>query len=161
MRRMLRSIVLITAVAAASLTGIAAAQPTAKTPAPAGVIFGGRTAQSWPIAIETSHDGHQIVRADIALSVKCGTAATSVYHDSYVHIPLSATGSFSSSFGPQSFDFAPGQKGDLSGKIKGKLNARRTSGSGTWSLSVVVKDAATGAVVDNCQSGNVTWKVKQ
>jgi hypothetical protein len=161
MRRMLRSILLITAVAAASLTGIAAAQPTAKKAPPAGVLFGGRTAQAWPIAIETSHDGHQIVRADVALSLKCGTAATSVYHDSYVHIPLSASGSFSSAFGPQSFDFAPGQKGDLSGKIKGKLNAAKTSGSGTWSLSVVVHDAATGAVVDNCQSGNVTWKVKQ
>jgi hypothetical protein len=160
MRRMLRSIVLVAAVVAASLTGIAAAQPTARK-APGGVVFGGRTAQAWPVAIETSQDGRQIVRADVALSVKCGISATSVFHDSYAHIPLSASGSFSSSFGSQTFDFAPGQKGDLSGTIKGKLNARRTSGTGTWSLTVVVHDAATGAVVDNCQSGNVTWKVKQ
>ena len=159
---MRRFLVLLIAVAAVvSLAGIASARPTAKTPAPPGVVFGGRTAQAWPIAIEVSHDGHQVVRGDVALSVKCTTAATSVYHDSYAHIPLSATGSFSSSFGPETFDFAPGQKGDLTGKIKGKLNARRTSGTGTWSLTVVVHDATTGAVVDNCQSGNVTWKIKQ
>ena len=160
---MRRSLVLLTAAAAAvmSLAGIASAQPTAKTPAPPGVVFGGRTAQAWPIAIEISHDGHQVVRADIALSVKCGTLATSVFHDSYARIPLSAAGSFSSSFGPETFDFAPGQKGDLTGKLKGKLNARRTSGTGTWSLNVVVHDAATGALVDTCRSGNVTWKIKQ
>jgi hypothetical protein len=62
---------------------------------------------------------------------------------------------------PPELRLRPGQKGDLSGKIKGKLNAARTSGTGTWSLNVVVHDAATGAVVDNCQSGKVTWKVKQ
>jgi hypothetical protein len=162
MRCMRRAIVLLIAVAAVvSLTGIASARPTAKQSVSPGVVFGGRTAQAWPVAIEVSHDGHQVVRADIALSVKCGIAATSVFHDSYAHIVLSAAGNFSSSFGPQTFDFAPGQKGDLTGRIKGKLNARRTSGTGTWSLNVVVHDATTGAVVDNCQSGNVTWKVKQ
>jgi hypothetical protein len=29
------------------------------------------------------------------------------------------------------------------------------------SINVVVHDATTGAVVDKCRSGNVTWKVKQ
>lgn len=159
---MRRSIVLLIAVAVAvSLTGIASARPTAKQPVSPGVVFGGRTAQAWPIAIEVSRDGHQVVRADVALNVKCGTLATTIFPDSYAHVPLSAAGSFSSSFGPETIDFAPGQKGDLTGKIKGKLNARRTSGSGTWSLNVVVHDATTGAVVDNCRSGNVTWKVKQ
>jgi hypothetical protein len=161
MRCMRRLIVLLAAVVTVvPPTGIASARPAAKRPAPPGVVFGGRTAQAWPIAIQVSHDGHQVVRADIALSVKCTTAATSVFHDSYVHIPLSSTGSFSSSFGPETFDFAPGQKGDLTGRVKGKLNARRTSGTGTWALNVVVHDALTGAVVDNCQSGTVTWKVK-
>jgi hypothetical protein len=161
---MRRSIVLLIAVAVAvSLTGIASARPRAKKPQPPGVVFGGQTAQRWPIVLEVSHDGRQVVRIDAALDVKCvTTGATSVFSDGYQHVPLSATGSFTSSFGPSTnVTLLSGQKGDLSGRIKGKLNARGTSGSGTWSLDVVVHDPTTGAVVDNCHSGNVTWKVKQ
>jgi hypothetical protein len=57
-------------------------------------------------------------------------------------------------------DIGNGQKADVAGSMKGKLNARRTSGTGTWSLKFVVHDA-TGAVVDTCDSGVVTWKLKQ
>jgi hypothetical protein len=162
--RMLRSILLLVVLAVAvSLTGIAAARPAATKPPAPGVVLGGRTAQSWPIVIEVSHDGRQVVRADVALDVKCAVSgSTSAWSDRYQRVPISATGRFSSSFGPTpDITLASGQKGDVSGRLKGKLNARMTAGTGTWSFDVVVHDPTTGAVVDNCHSGNVTWRVKQ
>jgi hypothetical protein len=132
----------------------------AKTPAPPGVVFGGRTAQSWPIAIEVSKDARQVVRADVGLHLQCTAGGGVNQFDNYRKLPLSATGSFSSSFAQNGVDVGSGQKADFAGSMKGKLNARRTSGTGTWSLKFVVHDA-TGAVVDTCDSGVVTWKVKQ
>ena len=47
----MRSIALFVAIAgAASLTGVA----TGKAPSPPGVVFGGRTAQGWPIATRSA-----------------------------------------------------------------------------------------------------------
>jgi hypothetical protein len=132
----------------------------AKTPAPPGVVFGGRTAQGWPIAIEVSKDARQVVREDVALRTPCTSGTVSIQADNYIKLPLSTTGSFSGRFIDNAVDVGNGQKGDFSGSMKGKLNARRTSGTGTWSLKLVVHDA-TGAIVDTCDSGVVTWKVKQ
>ena len=169
---MLRSTALIAAVAAVPLLpAVAAGRPasdlhlvhgraTAKTPAPPGVIFGGRTKQDWPVVIEVSHDLRQVVRTDVGLRLRCTSGGFTNQSDSYLKMPLSTRGSFSSSFGGQNADFGNGHKAVYSGAIKGKLNARLTSGTGTWSLKLVESDA-TGAVVDTCDSGVVTWKVKQ
>jgi hypothetical protein len=168
-----RSIIIVmTVVGAASLTATSAAGPTrstrlvhrgpvtAKAPPPSGVVFGGRTAQSWPIAIEVSKDARQVVRADVGLHLKCTSGSAANQSDSYRRLPLSTTGRFSASFADNGVDIGNGQKADVAGSMKGKLNARRTSGTGTWSLKFVVHDA-TGAVMDTCDSGVVTWKVKQ
>jgi hypothetical protein len=132
----------------------------AKSPAPPGVVFGGRTAQSWPIAIEVSKDARQVVRADAGVHLQCTAGGVINQSDFYKQLPLSTTGSFRSGFFQNGVDIGNGQKADVAGSMKGKLNARRTSGTGTWSLKFVVHDA-TGAVVDTCDSGLVTWKVKQ
>ena len=132
----------------------------AKTPAPPGVVFGGRTAQSWPIAVEVSKDARQVVREDVGLHLQCTSGMFTNQFDNYKTLPLSTTGSFSANFAQSAVDVGNGQKADFSGSMKGKLNARRTSGTGTWSLKFIVHDP-TGAVVDTCDSGVVTWKVKQ
>jgi hypothetical protein len=131
-----------------------------KTPAPPGVVFGGRTAQSWPIAVEVSKDARQVVREDVGLHLQCTSGMFTNQFDNYKTLPLSTTGSFSANFAQNGVDVGNGQKADFSGFMKGKLNARRTSGTGTWSLKFIVHDP-TGAVVDTCDSGVVTWKVKQ
>jgi hypothetical protein len=141
-----------------SLAG--AGYATAKTAVPSGVVFGGRTAQSWPIVIEVSKDARQVVRADVGLRLQCTSGDFTNQSDNYRKLPLSTTGRFSASFAQNGIDVGNGQKADFAGSMKGKLNARRTSGTGTWSLKFVVHDG-TGAVVDTCDSGVVTWKVKQ
>lgn len=132
----------------------------AKTPAPPGVVFGGRTEQSWPIAIEVSKDARQVMRADVGLHLQCTTGMSINTPDNYKQLPLSTTGRFGTSFAQNAVDFGNGQKADFAGSVKGQLNARRTSGTGTWSLKIVIHDA-TGALVDTCDSGLKTWKVKQ
>jgi hypothetical protein len=132
----------------------------AKTPAQPGVVFGGRTMQSWPIVIEISKDARQVVRADVGLHLQCTTGMSINTPDNYRQLPLSATGRFGTSFAQNGVDFGNGQKADIAGSVKGQLNARRTSGTGTWALKIVIHDA-TGAVVDTCDSGLKTWKVKQ
>jgi hypothetical protein len=132
----------------------------AKTPAPPGVVFGGRTAQSWPVAIEVSKDARQVVRADVGLHLQCTTGMSINTPDNYKRLPLSTTGGFGTSFAQNGVDFGNGQKADIAGSVKGQLNPRRTSGTGTWSLKIVIHDA-TGVVVDTCDSGLKTWKVKQ
>jgi hypothetical protein len=173
MLRRQRFIIFMTTVAgAASATAISAAQPprstrlvhrsapAAKTPAPAGVVFGGRTAQGWPIAIEVSKDARQVVREDVGLRLQCTSGTFTNQTDAYAKLPLSTTGRFTASFAQNAVDVGNGHKADFSGSMKGKLNARRTSGTGTWSMKLIEHDA-TGAVVDTCDSGVVTWKVKQ
>ncbi len=168
--RMHRFIVLAAVCGAAAFPALAAAQSArdvhlvhhgaaAKKPAAVGVVFGGRTAQKWPVVIEVSRDLRQVVRADVGIRLTCMAGITNDY-DSYVKLPLSTTGSFSAKFANQTVDFGNGHKADYSGSMKGKLNARLTSGSGTWQLKYVEHDA-TGAVVDTCDSKVVTWKVKQ
>ena len=153
---MRRLILLVSVCGAVSLTAAA----SAKTPVPAGVVYGGRTAQGWAIAIQVSKDARQVVRADVGMRLQCMSGGFTNDSDSYIKLPLSTSGSFSASFSHQTVDFGDGHKAEYSGKMKGKLNARRTSGTGTWSLKYVERDA-TGAVVDTCDSGTVTWKVKQ
>ena len=132
----------------------------AKTPVQPGVVFGGRTMQSWPIVIEVSKDARQVVRADVGLHLQCTTGMFINTPDNYRQLPLSTTGRFGTSFANNGVDFGNGQKADIAGSVKGQLNARRTSGTGTWALKIVIHDA-TGAAVDTGDSGLKTWKVKQ
>ena len=166
-----RSILIAAVAGAAVLPTAAAGRPVsarhivhgggaAKAPASSGVVFGGRTAQRWPVVIEVSHDLRQVVRADVGMRLTCTANTFTSDSDSYVQVPLSMTGRFSARFSGQDVDFGNGHKAVYSGSMKGKLNARLTSGTGTWSLKYVEHDA-TGAVVDTCDSGVVTWKVKQ
>jgi hypothetical protein len=159
---MRRSAILAAAVGAAA--PLAATAPTvapAKAPAPSGVVFGGHTAQSWPIVVEVSRNGRQVVRVDVGLQLKCTPSGAALnLRDGFRRLPLSLTGSFKASFTSNPFDVGNGHTAVAISAVKGKLNVARTSGVGTWSLQIVEKDAS-GATVDTCSSGLVTWKVKQ
>ena len=49
---------------------------------------------------------------------------------------------------------------DMEGSFAGRFTRSRAGASGTWTLKVTMRDAA-GAVTDTCDSGEVTWRVKQ
>lgn len=129
--------------------------------APVGQVFGGASSQGWPIAIEVSKDGRQVVRALAGIELKCTSGDSMRIPDAYVKVPLSAKGKFSASFGPMQIGTTPeGQKVMGQGSAAGSRNAAATKMKGTWKLTTTFIDPA-GATVDTCDSGNVNWTAKQ
>jgi hypothetical protein len=136
----------------------------ARRSAPAGVVFGGVTSAGWPVVIQVSRDGREIVRATMAVPQQCQpSGAEANMPDYYTHVPISSTGAFqSSSEGSVSFTAVPGSNvlAAATGQLSGKFNQAGTSVTGKWSLVVVVRDAS-GATVDRCDSGVVSFTAVQ
>jgi hypothetical protein len=145
--------------AAASPRG---AGPTARTAAAAGVVYGGLTnaTDRFPVVVEVSKNRKQIVRASAGIRLQCssGTGGFTI-PDSYGKLKVSKTGKFGVSFGPETFRNDDGTTDDVQGSISGAFNAARTKVSGKWQYKLTHHDA-TGAVVDTCDSGVVSWSAK-
>ena len=132
----------------------------ATTAAAAGTVFGGSTAQDFPVVIETSKNGRTVTTARIALRLTCTSGSAFSLPDGYRRIPVSKKRKFSASFGPTTNRNSDGTTTDFEGSVSGTFNKSRSTVSGTWSFKGTEHDAA-GAVTDTCQSGSVSWKAKQ
>jgi hypothetical protein len=143
--------------AAASDTGAARAAGAAAR----GVVYGGFTAQDWPVVVEVSKDRRRVVRTAIGLTLTCAPSGFTVrIGDEYRNLPLSKKGRFSESFGPERMTNPDGTSTEFQGSVTGTTNAKRTKMSGTWQFTAVERDAA-GAVTDTCDSGKAAWTAKQ
>lgn len=147
----------LSALAAAGTLGLPAAAAAAPRP---GVVLGGVTPQSWPVVVELSRNGRQIVRTNIGLDLRCTSGDLFGDSDSFVRLRINKRGRFGLSYGPVTTRNSDGTTTDFAGAIHGSANAARTKLSGTWELTETFYDAA-GAVTDTCKSGVVRWKVKQ
>ena len=134
--------------------------PLATSAGAGGTVYGGSTAQDFPVVIETSKNGRQVVRATIAIRLSCTSGAAPTLPDGYVKMSVSKKRKFSASFGPTTNRNSDGTTTDFEGTISGAFNKARTTVSGTWSFKGTDHDAA-GAVTDTCDSGSVSWKAKQ
>ena len=131
----------------------------ATTAAAGGTVYGGATAQQFPIVIEMSKNGKKIVKARIAIRLTCTAGGTVTLSDAYG--PLSLKGSkFTASFGPVTTRNDDGTTTDVEGTISGAFNKARTKASGKWTFKGTDHDG-TGAITDTCESGSVSWTVKQ
>jgi hypothetical protein len=126
----------------------------------AGTVFGGTTAQDFPVVIETSKNGRKIVDATIAIHLTCTSGGTVTLPDGYRGLPVSKSRKFGASFGPMTSRNDDGTTTDFEGAISGSFNKARTKASGKWSFKATEHDAA-GAVTDTCDSGSVSWTAKQ
>ena|SRR5829696_9210954 len=131
----------------------------ATTAAAGGTVYGGVTAQDFPVVIETSKNGRRIVNATIAIRLDCSSGGFFTLADSY-KATVSKKRKFSVSFGPVTNRNDDGTTTDLEGTLSGAFNKARTTASGKWSLKATDHDAA-GAITDTCDSGSVSWKAKQ
>ncbi|MFI5008830.1 MAG: hypothetical protein ACHQDY_00980 [Solirubrobacterales bacterium] len=129
-----------------------------KRPAPAGVVFGSVTAAGFPVVIEVSRDGREVVRATIAVPVKCQSGGEPVISDYFAHVPISATGAFQDSDEGTSSEGA--QTMTFTNRMTASINPLATSVAGTWSIAVLVRDAS-GATIDHCDSGAVSFTAIQ
>jgi hypothetical protein len=125
-----------------------------------GTGYAGFTSTGAPIAIQVSHDGKQITRAGMELSLKCTSGAEVPFPDLYRRVRVSKSGAFKSSFANQPLDLGNGQTAVFSGSLSGKFNRARTKVSGIWHLHFDAKDAA-GTVTDQCDSGNTRFSAIQ
>ena len=137
-----------------------AVAPIAAIAAVGGTVFGGTTAQDFPVVIETSKNGRTVTKATIAIRLTCTSGSTVTLPDGYRRIPVTKKRKFSVGFGPTTQRNDDGTSTDFEGTISGTFNKARTSVSGTWTFKGTDHDAA-GAVTDTCDSGSVTFKAKQ
>ena len=131
----------------------------ATTAAAGGTVYGGVTAQDFPVVIETNKSGRKIVKATIAIRLTCTSGGTVTLSDGY-RATVSKKRKFSVSFGPVTQRNDDGTTTDLEGSLSGSFNKARTTVSGKWSYKGT-EHAASGAVTDTCDSGSVSWKAKQ
>jgi len=153
--------------AVAALASIAGAVPVAVAQgATLGTVFGGVTAQDYPIVIQLSKTGRKVVRADIGLDLKCQIPPDITIPDGVKNIPVSASGNFAAEQPVTRIPADPAQgipALDISAKLTGKVNKARTSIKGTWQRKVVTYNPAdpTGvAVLDTCDTGVLNYTAK-
>lgn len=134
--------------------------PSATSAGAGGTVYGGSTAQGFPVVIATSKNGRKVVKASIAIRLSCTSGAAPTVPDAYVQMAISKKRKFSASFGPETNRNSDGTTTDFEGTISGAFNRARTTVSGKWTFKGTDHDAS-GAVTDTCDSGSVSWKAKQ
>ena len=139
----------------------APAKPLRATVAAAGgTVYGGATAQGFPVVIETSRNGRKVVDSTIAIRLTCTSGGAVTVPDGYRGLSVSKKRKFSASFGPMTTRNDDGTTTDFEGSVSGAFNKARTKATGKWSLKATDHDAA-GAITDTCDSGSVSWSAKQ
>jgi hypothetical protein len=134
--------------------------PPAEGSAAAGLVYGGKTSQGWPVVVEVTRNRRGVAQAYAALHLDCTTGNFANLPDRYVRLRVSKRRKFGFSFGPNTVRNDDGTTSDFDGSISGTFNRARTKVSGKWRLHVVDHDAS-GAVVGSCDSGSVRWSAKQ
>lgn len=133
--------------------------PAARSAAASGVVYGGRTAQGWPVVIEMNKNGSRVVQAVTGLRLNCTSGTFVNLSDRYVRLPVKKR-KFGLAFGPQTVTNDDGTTSVYEGTVSGALNSARSKISGKWQLKLTEHDAA-GTVTDTCDSGVVSWSAKQ
>ena len=139
---------------------VASASPQATSAAAAGAVYGGVTPQGWPVVVELNKSRKQVVKATIGLGLNCTSGGLIPLPDEYRKLKISKKGKFGGSFGPAPSHNPDGTTTVFEGSMSGKLNSAKTKLSGKWQFKLT-EHAATGAVTDTCDSGSVSWKVRQ
>jgi hypothetical protein len=147
------------------LAAAAAARPEqgssrATTAGAGGTVYGGVTAQRFPVVIETSRNGRKLVEATVAIRLTCTSGGAVTLPDGYRGLSVNKKRKFRASFGPVTSRNDDGTTTDFEGSISGAFNKARTKASGKWSFKATDRDAA-GAITDTCDSGSISWTAKQ
>ena len=162
--RLRRAVALSLAVLASAPLAAAAAgrhdRVPARTSAPsAGVVYAGVTPQGFPVMVELSKSGRQVVRAVVGLALTCTSGGSIGLPDGWSRLTVRKR-AFSQTFGPESQALPDGSTLEVQGAVSGNVNSSRTRIAGQWSLKLTVRDVA-GTVTDTCDSGTVSWTAKQ
>ena len=171
-RRISRPTLRLRVLAAVAITGMAcvpvgasASTNSTRTSAPraaaaTGVVYGGRTAEGWPVVVEVTTSQRRIEQAVIGISLGCSSGSMAFYWDQWNNLGVSKKRKFGASAGPVTERYEDGTSADFESRISGTFNRARSKLSGTWRLRTTYRDAS-GAVLDACDSGTMRWTAKQ
>jgi hypothetical protein len=116
------------------------------------VTYGGKTSAKWPVMVQVSRDGRQVVYAVAAWTVRC-TDGSYTDTEEFAQVPISANGKFS-----KSYDTGDIQDGTTTyryaASITGKLNKQRSRIAGTVHVMSHYKDDS---VDSTCDTGTVKY----
>jgi hypothetical protein len=152
--------VIAIALSGPAATATATARPEAASSAAAGGVYGGVTPQSWPVVVEVSRNGRQVIRAVIGLDLQCSSGDSFSESDNLIKLKINKRRRFSATYGPVTTRNNDGSTTDFADSVRGAANTARTTVSGTWELTEKFFNAG-GALTDTCKSGTVHWRVKQ
>jgi hypothetical protein len=124
------------------------------------VVYGGRTAQGFPVMIEVNSTKRRVVQAVIGLRLTCSSGILPSLPDRWINLTVNRKRKFSGRFGPETTRNPDGTSFISQGSISGTFNRARTKVSGKWRLMITDYDAA-GAVTDTCDTGLLGWSAKQ
>ena len=171
-RRMSRSAIQLGLLAAVAIAGMfcspigaSASTNSTRTSAPraaatTGVVYGGRTAEGWPVVVEVTKSQRRIKQAVIGISLRCTSGSFAFYWDQWANLGVSKMRKFGASGGPVTDRYDDGTAVAFESRISGTFNRARSKLSGTWRLRTTYYDAS-GTVTDACDSGTVRWTAKQ
>ena len=125
-----------------------------------GVVLGGTNSQGWPVVLEVSKSGRLVAKAISGLRLNCTSGSFVNLFDRYGQLTIKKNRKFSFAFDPTTDRNDDGTTTEFVGSISGSFNKARTKASGRWQLKATERDAA-GTVTDTCDSGSVSWSVKQ
>ena len=145
--------------------GASASTNSTRTSAPraaaaSGEVYGGQTAEGWPVIVQVTKSQRRIARAVIGISLRCTSGSWAYYWDQWKNLGISKARRFSASGGPVTDRYDDGTTADFESRITGSFNRARVKLSGTWRLRTTYYDAS-GTVIDACDSGTVRWAAKQ
>ncbi len=142
---------------AAALAVLPAANPRSAAASGTSAVYGGVTAQGWPVVFDVRPGKRLVARATIGLELTCSSGQSLADHDRYARFPLSPSGRFSERFGPTTVATGPDATAVFSGSLVGRIKNDRITG--VWRYVRVNRDAA-GAVTDTCDSGRVPFSAR-
>jgi hypothetical protein len=120
------------------------------------LTLGGLTSKCWPLYIQLSANGKQIVRAVAAIESPCSNGLSWFMPDTWTRVPVRHRlfrTAFRNSFTDQ------GQQVDVEYGFTGKVNRKRTVVSGTWSNKLTFHEAD--GSLNTCDSGVLRYTARR
>jgi hypothetical protein len=149
----------VVAVVTASSMGTEPAMAKASSAAQrlAGVVYGGRLSNGWPVVVEVTRDGRMIKRAVAGIDADCTDGGRAAFFSGWRNLPISRRGAFKASFHDSSLN---GDTEVISSEtFTGKFNRARTRLTGTWRSSTTFRHPD--GSINVCDTGALSVSARQ
>jgi hypothetical protein len=118
-------------------------------------VFGGLTADGWPVVAEVTADGRKVKRIVGAISASCSQGGSLAFPSQWHDLRISRSRTFKASY--HDSEVVDGVEVTMSESLVGKLNSTRTKLSGIWRASTTFKEPD--GTTDTCDSGSLKFSL--